>query len=485
MSTEIEIIERFQAQRRRRAPLSQGVVAGLVALGDGLAIVIPGLLIHVLYGSGADDDLPGRVGIVTLAAGILVLLFHAAGLYRFPAVMSPKASAARIVGICMIAALALLALAFGLKISSHYSRFWAGSWLLTATLAVLALRLLIADSMKRLAKSGMIGRRIVVYGGGLQGERLLRRIEELDEPWNRVVGVFDDRISRVGPVVGRYPVLGNLQDLVVWGRQHPPDEILVALPWGAENRILEILQIVAVLPSNVRLSAEFHRLDMIQGRTNYQFGVPMLNAFEKPVEGWGRIWKRLFDLVATSIVTFLLLPVIALAALCVRIESPGPILFRQPRYGFNNRLIEVFKFRTMRQHSADKLGTRLTERDDPRVTRVGKVLRRLSIDELPQLLNVFKGEMSLVGPRPHAIRTTAGGRQCDEVVDQYAIRHKVKPGITGWAQVNGLRGTMETEEHLVKRLEHDLYYINNWTPLLDLKILAMTVWVVLSGRNSY
>jgi lipopolysaccharide/colanic/teichoic acid biosynthesis glycosyltransferase len=139
----------------------------------------------------------------------------------------------------------------------------------------------------------------------------------------------------------------------------------------------------------------------------------------------------------------------------------------------------------MRQHAADKLGTRLTERDDPRVTRVGRVLRRLSIDELPQLLNVFKGEMSLVGPRPHAVRTTAGGRQCDEVVDQYAIRHKVKPGITGWAQVNGLRGTMETEEHLVKRLEHDLHYINNWTPLLDLKILAITAWVVLSGRNSY
>jgi Undecaprenyl-phosphate glucose phosphotransferase len=362
---------------------------------------------------------------------------------------------------------------------------WAGSWLLTGTFSVLALRLFVADSMKRLAKAGMIGRRIVVYGGGLQAERLLRRIEELNEPWNRVVGVFDDRTSRVGPLVGQYPVLGNLQDLVAWGRQHPPDEILLALPWGAEDRILAILHTVAVLPSNVRLSSEFQRLDMIQGRTNYQFGVPMLNAFEKPVEGWGRIWKRVFDLVVTSIVTVLLMPVIVLAALAIRIEGPGPILFRQPRYGFNNRLIEVFKFRTMRQHAADKLGTRLTERDDPRVTRVGRVLRRLSIDELPQLLNVFKGEMSLVGPRPHAVRTTAGGRQCDEVVDQYAIRHKVKPGITGWAQVNGLRGTMETEEHLVKRLEHDLHYINNWTPLLDLKILAITAWVVLSGRNSY
>jgi lipopolysaccharide/colanic/teichoic acid biosynthesis glycosyltransferase len=161
------------------------------------------------------------------------------------------------------------------------------------------------------------------------------------------------------------------------------------------------------------------------------------------------------------------------------------VLFRQRRYGFNYELIEVFKFRTMRQSEADPLGDRLTERHDPRVTRVGAILRRTSLDELPQLINVLRGQMSVIGPRPHAVRTTAGGRLCEEVVDHYAVRHKVKPGMTGWAQVNGWRGTMYDEEHLRERVAHDLYYIRNWSPWLDLQILARTAWTVLVGRNSY
>jgi lipopolysaccharide/colanic/teichoic acid biosynthesis glycosyltransferase len=139
----------------------------------------------------------------------------------------------------------------------------------------------------------------------------------------------------------------------------------------------------------------------------------------------------------------------------------------------------------MRDEDADVLGNRLTERNDPRVTRMGRFIRRTSLDELPQVLNVLRGEMSIVGPRPHALRTTAGGRLCEDVIDRYSTRHKVRPGITGWAQVNGWRGTMENEEHLRNRIEHDLYYINNWSPWLDMKILAMTLWIVIHGRNSY
>jgi Undecaprenyl-phosphate glucose phosphotransferase len=313
----------------------------------------------------------------------------------------------------------------------------------------------------------------------------LERIERLAEPWNRIIGVFDDRLARTGQSVGGYPVLGNLADLVEWGRRDRPDEIIVALPWGAEERLVTVLQALAVLPSNVRLCSEFQRMDLIHGRANNQFGVPMLSAFEKPVDGWGRIYKRIFDVFLAFVATVVSLPLMALIAVAIRLESPGPILFRQKRYGFNNALIEVYKFRTMHAVSSDALGERLTERNDPRVTRVGALLRRLSLDELPQLLNVLSGQMSVVGPRPHAIRTTAGGRQCDEVLDQYAIRHKVKPGITGWAQVCGWRGTMEDEDHLIQRVEHDLFYINNWSPLLDIRILFRTVWVVITGRNSF
>jgi Undecaprenyl-phosphate glucose phosphotransferase len=414
-----------------------------------------------------------------------VLALHAAGSYRFRALINPAPRFAAIAAICTLVFLVLIALAFALKISSEISRVWAFSWMLVVVALILAFRAIAAGVTRRLAEAGRIGRRIVVYGAGLQGQRLLERIEQLDEPWNRIVGVFDDRLARTAPVLGGYPVLGNLADLVEWGRRQCPEEILVALPWGAEERLVSILQRLAVLPANVRLCSEFHRVDLIQGRANSQYGITMLNAFEKPQAGWGRIWKRCFDLAFAAAAALALLPLLLLIAAAIRLETRGAVLFRQKRFGFNNKLIEVYKFRTMDARSSDELGNRLTERNDPRVTRVGSFLRRFSLDELPQLLNVLRGEMSVVGPRPHAILTTAGGRECDAVVSQYAVRHKVKPGITGWAQVNGWRGTMQDEEHLVRRVEHDMYYINNWTPLFDLQILVRTAWVILQGRNSY
>jgi Undecaprenyl-phosphate glucose phosphotransferase len=339
--------------------------------------------------------------------------------------------------------------------------------------------------LKQLARAGFVGRTIVLFGAGVQGQRLLEIVRGLKDPWNQVEGVFDDRLSRTASDVAGIPVLGNLGDLVTWSRINQPDEILIALPWGAEERVAQVLQSLAVLPANVRLSPEFMRSELLGGRLSYQFGVPMLSAYEKPLSGWGGIWKRSTDWVLAALFLILAAPVMLIIAICIRLESPGPVLFKQPRYGFNHELIDVYKFRTMYASASDRLANRLTERDDPRVTRVGAFLRRTSLDELPQLFNVLRGEMSVVGPRPHAVRTAAGGKQCDEVVAQYAVRHKVKPGITGWAQVNGWRGTMETEEALVKRLEHDLYYIKHWSPWFDVVIVLRTFWTVLQGKNSY
>jgi Undecaprenyl-phosphate glucose phosphotransferase len=285
--------------------------------------------------------------------------------------------------------------------------------------------------------------------------------------------------------MGRYPVMGSLEDLIAYGREHALDEVLVALPWSAEARLLEVTRSLAVLPANVRLCPEIFHDEVLHGRASHHFGLPMWNAFEKPLAGWGAIGKRVFDVVVASLLLLAASPLILLIAMLIKCESRGPVLFRQNRYGFNNEVIEVYKFRSMRQELSDPEGRRLTEKNDPRVTRLGRFMRRTSIDELPQILNVLRGEMSIVGPRPHALRTTAGGRLCEEVVDRYSRRHKVKPGITGWAQVNGLRGTMQSEDHLQKRLEHDLFYINNWSLWFDLKIIAMTLWIVIVGRNSY
>jgi len=178
-------------------------------------------------------------------------------------------------------------------------------------------------------------------------------------------------------------------------------------------------------------------------------------------------------------------PLMLAIAAIIKVDSPGPVFFKQKRYGFNNRLITVWKFRTMHWDRTDGDAEIQTTKNDPRVTRVGKFLRRTSLDEIPQLINVLLGDMSLVGPRPHAIATKAAGKLFEEVVEEYTARHRVKPGITGWAQVNGWRGETDTGEQIQQRVRHDLYYIDNWSIPFDLKILLLTAFVVLLRKNAY
>jgi exopolysaccharide biosynthesis polyprenyl glycosylphosphotransferase len=212
----------------------------------------------------------------------------------------------------------------------------------------------------------------------------------------------------------------------------------------------------------------------------------VLDIFDKPIADWDVVIKLAFDKIVGGAALIALSPVLLAAAIAVKLDSPGPVLFRQRRYGFNNELIEVFKFRSMRADQADATASRLVTRDDPRVTRVGRFIRKTSIDELPQLFNVvFKGNLSLVGPRPHAVHAKAADRQYEEVVDGYFARHRVRPGITGWAQVNGWRGETDTPEKIQQRVEHDLYYIENWSILLDLSILAITPFALFKTQNAY
>jgi lipopolysaccharide/colanic/teichoic acid biosynthesis glycosyltransferase len=193
----------------------------------------------------------------------------------------------------------------------------------------------------------------------------------------------------------------------------------------------------------------------------------------------------LLDFVLGAIFLLLALPVMAVIALLIKLESRGPVLFKQQRYGFNHELIGVYKFRSMYAEQTDQNADRLARPGDPRVTPLGAVLRRLSLDELPQLFNVMKGEMSVVGPRPHALHAKAGDKLYEDVIGEYAVRHKVKPGITGWAQVNGWRGATDTEADLLGRVEHDLYYIENWSIMFDLLIIVRTFFAVVGGKNSH
>jgi exopolysaccharide biosynthesis polyprenyl glycosylphosphotransferase len=207
--------------------------------------------------------------------------------------------------------------------------------------------------------------------------------------------------------------------------------------------------------------------------------------FRKPLSDWRLVAKEIEDVTLGLLLLLFLAPLFAVVALAIKLDSPGPVFFRQRRYGLNNRLIGVYKFRTMHHHLRDVRAERLITRNDPRVTRVGAFLRKTSLDELPQLFNVLRGEMSIVGPRPHALSAKAADRLYEEVVAEYAVRHRVKPGITGWAQVNGWRGETDTIEKIQKRVEHDLYYVENWSLALDIKILLLTVFALLKNENAY
>jgi exopolysaccharide biosynthesis polyprenyl glycosylphosphotransferase len=212
----------------------------------------------------------------------------------------------------------------------------------------------------------------------------------------------------------------------------------------------------------------------------------VLDVFDRPITDWDVVMKWLFDKFVGSIALILLSPIMLLTALAIKLDSKGPVFFKQKRYGFNNELIEVYKFRSMRTDMADATASVLATKNDPRVTRVGRIIRKTSLDELPQLFNVvFKGNLSLVGPRPHAVHAKAENRRYDEAVDGYFARHRVKPGITGWAQINGWRGETDTHEKIQKRVEHDLYYIENWSVLFDLFILAKTPIALAKTENAY
>jgi exopolysaccharide biosynthesis polyprenyl glycosylphosphotransferase len=213
--------------------------------------------------------------------------------------------------------------------------------------------------------------------------------------------------------------------------------------------------------------------------------VPVLDVLDQPITDWDVVMKWLFDKTVSAFALIALAPVMLLVALAIKLDSRGPVLFKQKRYGFNNELIEVYKFRSMYTDKSDSTAAKLVTKDDPRVTRVGRFIRKTSIDELPQLINVLRGELSLVGPRPHAVNGHMSNRLFEDVVDGYFARHRVKPGVTGWAQIQGWRGEMDTEEKVRRRVEHDLEYIENWSVWLDAAILVRTLLMVLRTENAY
>jgi polysaccharide biosynthesis protein PslA len=334
----------------------------------------------------------------------------------------------------------------------------------------------------RVVRTEVQGRRIAVVGSSDGVARSLAAIAA-SRPRDRVVGVFLDRGEVTGTRFGDVPVLGTASDLVSFVSRSDLDEVIVALsPRMSTARLFRLIDTARGLPVDVRVAAA----DGLSAdpRTDTS-SMRLIDVSHRPLRGVAGWVKRAEDIVVACVALVLVAPVLALAALAIRLESPGPVLFRQSRYGFANRSIEVLKFRTMYVDQGDGTGAARTTRDDPRVTRVGRFLRRTSIDELPQLINVLRGEMSVVGPRAHALAMKVEGRLYDQAVAAYFARHRVRPGITGWAQVNGLRGEVDTLEKARLRVAFDLEYIDRWSLFFDLRIMIRTIKTMFDDPNAY
>jgi len=478
---------RNAAANLKRAAISPVLVTGLARLLEFGLLVVSGIAVFALYLS-SSVAVDGWYRLSLFGGPLLaVFLIQTSGAYTLPALRRPLMTLGRVY-VAWAGVFAAFALTvFLAKAGDNYSRVWAGGWFVAGLAVLTVFRVSLAQLIRHWTAIGALERRAVIVGGGERAEELIRALEKETDSDIRICGIFDDRKDQRSPrSVAGYPKLGTIAELVDFGRIARIDLLIVSLPLTAENRLLQFFKQLWVLPVDIRLSAHMSRLHFRPRTYSFVGNVPFLAVADKPIADWDYVAKWIFDHVIGGLILALAAPVMALTALAIKLDSPGPIFFRQKRYGFNNELIEVYKFRSMHANVADINASTLVTRGDPRVTRVGRFIRKTSLDELPQLVNVvFKGNLSLVGPRPHAVQAKASNRLYGEVVDGYFARHRVKPGITGWAQVNGWRGETDTEEKIQQRVQHDLTYIENWSVLFDLKILAMTPFALMSTESAY
>jgi Undecaprenyl-phosphate glucose phosphotransferase len=337
-----------------------------------------------------------------------------------------------------------------------------------------------------MVRDGALALRTVILGAGEHGQRVAARILAESPLRVRLLGFVDDRKSRIPRERTQGAVLGGLDQLHRLIQEDAVDQVVVALPWGATERLRTLVAELAVWPIRITLAPDAVDAEPATpwpGDRAAPFS--LLCLCDRPMSDWAAVAKRAEDLIVSILALVILFWPMLLIALAIKLESSGPVLFKQRRHGFKNNLIEIYKFRSMHHHLCDVDAAVLTTREDPRVTRVGRFLRRTSLDELPQLINVLMGEMSIVGPRPHALKAKAAGHLYSEIVPRYASRHRVKPGITGWAQICGWRGETDTVDKIQKRVEHDLLYIENWSLWFDLVILVRTALGLFKDPNAY
>jgi putative colanic acid biosynthesis UDP-glucose lipid carrier transferase len=379
----------------------------------------------------------------------------------------------------LLVSAALLLLAFALKVTELFSRKVILTWFAITPFVVVAAQVGFRRYAAFSALRGKILQSHVIIGANEVGARLARRLRA-NPHLGAFRGFFDDRHSERLPGLPDEQLLGGTADIANYVRLNSVSSIYICLPMRPDERVTRLLEELKDTTASVYFVPDLYAFDTMQAQVCDLDGIPLFAVRETPFSGMNGVLKRGSDIVFATILLAMIWPLLLALAIGVRMSSPGPALFRQRRYGLYGESIYVYKFRTMRVCEDGKVTQ--AQRNDPRVTRFGGLLRRTSLDELPQLFNVLAGTMSLVGPRPHAV---SHNEEYRKVIAGYMLRHKVRPGITGWAQVNGFRGETETVEKMQRRVEYDLDYLRNWSLRLDLTIMVRTALTVWRDRNAY
>ncbi|BBK29635.1 putative colanic acid biosynthesis UDP-glucose lipid carrier transferase [Stella humosa] len=462
---------------------THGLINRLVKLADGFFLAFGTLLTAALLGHPTllQTLLLGALGIV-----LYVQILAVTGGYR---VERYRLGLAQVVDVAIgfVPALAAVAIAYHAFLVDPVGGIgWVGGWALVSFAAIILGRFTLVRWGVSLADSHAVLRRnVAIVGVRDRVEAALAARDQSPGSLLEVVAVFlEDEAGPLPESIGGVPVIGSVDALFQYIHKTPIDVVIVALPWESTSRINAMIERLHRIAADVIVPLDKNSFNPRFAEFAMVGGVPSLRVLYQPLKGSLGVLKRVEDIVVSAVALVLTAPVLLVAAIAIKLDSRGPVVFLQERVGFNNKSFTIYKLRTFTYDPTDD-GSLGTKRHDPRVTRVGGILRRLSIDELPQLVNVLKGEMSIVGPRPHVPNMQVSGRQYYDVVREYAARYRVKPGITGWGQINGMRGGIDTVEKAARGVKLDLHYIENWSIWFDIRIMFLTVVRGLAGRDVF
>jgi putative colanic acid biosynthesis UDP-glucose lipid carrier transferase len=467
---------------RRRGPMARTLVGDIVQFTDFILVILSAVAVAYVYHVIALQtvfDFQNYAAAGIMGATGLTALLRRDGYYEFDQLATSAKTMRAIVSRWILVTLGLLAFGFALKISDNFSRVWLTAWSASVLTVIVVLRYAAGAFLRKMSRDGgVFARRVAIVGATSLGSKFAERV--VASPVGvTVVGVYDAGVQASGDA-SLANVKGDLNDLAHAARNGEIDDIVIAVPRAAPQDMTHLVRRLSILPVSIAICPNIHWLDHMGGAISDVGGVRVLSLYRRPLEGWGGVIKTIEDYVLGVLALIVFTPVMLAIALAIKLQGKGPVLFAQKRHGFNNAVFKVYKFRTMTVAEDGDVVIQVKP-GDARITPLGAFLRRYSLDELPQLFNVIKGEMSMVGPRPHAL---AHNHQYARTIENYSGRHKVKPGITGWAQVNGFRGETSETERMADRVRFDLAYVDNWSLWFDVKILILTVKAVVFPKNA-